>query len=109
MAKVSQIQAKQELFSRSNALGNSHYGLREMCSDLLNNYGKGEGHTKALVEGTFLSASTLDRLRTLEETENGDPYRPQADTCERVLKYFGVELQASTTRIKAQYMPKAKN
>lgn len=101
-----QLDIKNRVLAETSALGNSDRGLKEVVSDVLNSYGR--GNLANVEKGTFLSRTTLDRLMTLEETEDGNPYRPQADTLERVLKYFGAELHFSQVVISPRWLPKPK-
>lgn len=107
-ASVTTLQVKQEILSRSQVLGNTKYGFKEVCSDLINNYKERGGETKALVNGTFLGANTLDRMSKLTEAESGQAYRPNADTCERILKFFGAEVHFTQVRIKGRFANKPK-
>lgn len=90
-----------QILENAAILGNSKRGLKELASDLINDYGR--GNKKGLVEGTYLSAGTLDRLAECDEM-----YRPQAESIERVLKFFGCELSAHTVVIGARYRNKEK-
>jgi len=99
---------KKKLLSGKKALGNSKYGFREVCSDLLNQAGK--KHIKAIEKGTFLSRSTIERMMELNDCESGQPYRPNADTCERIMRYFNFEASFNQlSNIKPQYRNQAKN
>lgn len=100
--------AKMELLSRMRALGNTHRGFKEVASDLVNQYREQGGDFKSLADGTYLSPNTLDRISKLTETKQGDPYRPNADTCERIFRYFGAEVNFSTVTIKSTYRNKPK-
>ena len=103
---ATKLDIKNALLTRTKALGNSNRGLKEVVSDLLNAYGK--QNIAAVEKGTFLSRHTLYRLMDLTETESGEPYRPQSDTLERVLKYFGAEIHFDQVTISAAYRPKPK-
>lgn len=108
MAAAHKIDIKNRLLSGQCALGNSGRGLKEVCSDLVNQYREQGGKTKDLVDGTFLTSSTLDRMGKLSEAESGVEYRPNADTCERILKFFGAEMTFDQVRIKAKHLNKPK-
>jgi len=97
---------KNDILERATALGNSHYGFKEICSDLLNGY---HGDMKTLEAGTFLCRQTLERLKSLTATETGEPYRPNADTCERVLRFFGAQAHFTTVTINRRYRNKPKH
>jgi hypothetical protein len=109
MTSAQKINSLDYILSKSKVLGNSHRGLKELCSDVLNDAISSEKDWKIISKGTFLSVSTLKRMALLTETEHGDPYRPQADTCERILRYFNTELVGQTTRIKSQYRNQPKH
>lgn len=99
---------KNDLLTRATALGNSKTGLKEICSDLLNNYGRDKRSRQALQDGTFLAPSTLDRMRELSDCESGTAYKPNADTCERILRFFNAQLHFTTVRITPKNQNKAK-
>lgn len=101
MANTSETDIRNFLLSKTQALGNSDRGLKEVCSDLLNAYGKGD--LKNVERGTFLSRTTLIRMMELTETEHGDPYRPNADTCERILKYFNAQIEFKEVSISRRF------
>lgn len=103
--KVTQSQVRSLILGKAKALGNSHYGLKEVVSDLLNAHG---GDLDEVAKGTFLCKSTLEHLKTLEDTPLGTPYRPQADTLERVLRYFGTEIHFKQVTIRHAYRNKPK-
>lgn len=102
---ATQLQIKNTILSKARALGNSNKGLKDVCSDLLNAYG---GDLKAVTKGTYLCRSTLEHLQNLNDTPTGNPYRPQAETLERVLKYFGAEINFSEVKINPRYRNKPK-
>jgi len=106
MSLTSESDMRNFLLSKTQALGNSHRGLKEVCSDLLNAYGKGD--LKTVERGTFLSRTTLLRMMELTETEHGEPYRPNADTCERILKYFNAQIEFKEVRISRRFRPQPK-
>ncbi len=107
-ATVTKLQVKQDILSRNTVLGNSNLGFKEVCSDLVNNFRERGGQAKELTDGTFLSAATLDRISKLEDTETGNPYRPNADTCERILKFFGAEVSFNQVQVKSRFLNKPK-
>lgn len=104
---ATKLEIKNSLLTRTRALGNSDRGLKEVVSDILNAYGR--NNLKEVEKGTFLSRPTLQRLMDLTETEHGDPYRPQADTLERVLKYFNAEIYFAEVKISPKWRPKPKH
>ena len=102
-AKVIEL-ARNSILSRAHALGNSSKGLKNVASDLLNR--EARGNPKALTriaEGTFLCRQTLQRVMDCEEN-----YRPQADTLERIFRYFGAEITFNEVAIKPRFQNKAK-
>jgi len=103
MATATILDIKNALLVNAKALGNSDRGLKEVVSDLLNQYGRDQA--KYIAEKAFLSVQTVHRLMDLTETENGDPYRPQCDTIERVLKVCGAEIHFDQVKISPRYMP----
>ena len=103
MATATKLHFKNRLLTGSKALGNSKRGLKEVCSDLINQAGTDAKTLQQISRGTFLSDTTLRRMASLTETEHGDPYRPQADTCERILRYFGAEILFDQVEIRRQF------
>jgi len=97
---------KSDILSRKKVLGNSHYGFKEICSDLVNQY---SGDMKTLEQGTFLCRSTLERIKSLADSETGLPYKPSGDTIERILRYFGAECTLEHVKISARYRNKPKH
>ena len=106
MAAATQLDIKNALLTNTKALGNSNRGLKEVVSDLLNQHGR--NHVAEIEKGTFLSRATIYRLMDLTEAESGEPYRPQADTLERVLRYYGAEISFDQVSIDGRYLPKEK-
>jgi len=102
---ATQLQVKNVILSRAKALGNTDKGLKEVCSDLLNAYGS---DLRAVIKGTFLSRATLEHLQNLNDTPTGNPYRPQAETLERVLKFYGAQINFSEVKISPRYRNKPK-
>jgi len=88
------------------ALGNTGKGLKEICSDLLHTMDKGD--IKRLEAETYLSKVTLLRMLKLDPAKSGSEYRPMADTCERILRVAGVELNINIVRIRKDHLPKPK-
>lgn len=105
---VRQLDIKNDILSRAKALGNSDTGLKEVCSDLVNSYGVDSKSLQRLATGTFLSTATLKRMSKLTETEDGAPYRPNADTCERIFKFFGAQISFNTVKISPRYQNQPK-
>lgn len=108
MATAQQIDIKNRLLTTTSALGNSNRGLKEVCSDLLNEGGKGKGRIEQICDGTFLSRTTIERMMSLKESETGGTYRPQAETCERILRYFGASMRFDQVIIHSRYCNKPK-
>lgn len=109
MGAATKLAIQNIILSKARALGNTKKGFKEVCSDLINDYCNGDKKKmKHLADGTFLCVSTLERMSTLDETKDGAPYRPQVETCERILKFFNAEVSFSQTALKAQYMNKPK-
>ena len=110
MGTARKIDIKNQLLSGSKALGNSNRGLKEVCSDLVNDFQRrgGKSAKQKLKDGTYLCSATIDRIASLEETEDGNQYRPNADTCERILKFFGAEMSFNEVIIKPRYTNKPK-
>jgi hypothetical protein len=93
--------AKQSILERSHALGNSKRGLKEVASDLLNR--EGRKFIKVMAEGMFLSRATVERVMDCPEH-----YRPQAETLERIFRYFGAEVHFKEVKINGRFQNKAK-
>lgn len=106
---VTTLSIKNKILSNARALGNSKRGLKEVCSDLVNSYGASSKQLKQLSAGTFLSTTTLDRMAKLNDTDSGTPYRPNADTCERILRFFNTEIYFNEVVISARYANKPKD
>lgn len=109
MATARQIDIKNRLLTSTQALGNSNRGLKEVCSDLLNNHGRSRKDIRAVMEGTFLCPQTIQRMMDLSETEEGRAYKPNADTCERILRFFGAQVMFDQVNIQSRYMNKPKD
>lgn len=108
-AAVTHANFKTALLNRSRALGNTGRGLKEVCSDLVNEYLTDGGQLSRLAAGTFLSEQTLYRVSKLTEAESGEPYKPNADTLERILRFFGAEVHFKSVTIRGQYFNKPKS
>ena len=93
--------AKAAIQQRVNVLGNSKRGLKELASDLLNQDGR--RNVKLMVEGTFLSRGTLERIMDCDEY-----YQPRNDSLERVLRYYNKSLTVEDTVITTRYRNKPK-
>lgn len=109
MATVTKLQIVNRIIDNARVLGNTDTGLKEFCSDLINDYVSDKKDWQILSDNTFLSVGTLKRLSLLTETEQGDPYRPQADTCERVMRFFNCEVYFRQVKIKSKYQNKEKH
>lgn len=105
---VRKLDIKNAILTRAKALGNTEYGFKEVCSDLINQYGNDPHAIRKIANGTFLSESTVKRMATLTEAESGLPYRPNSDTVERVLRYFNAEVSFDQVVIKNKYQNKEK-
>lgn len=101
MAQSNVASIKAGLLERTSALGNSKRGLKEVCSDLCNQFDR--RHAKVIAEGTFLCKETVIRVMDCEPE-----YRPNSDTLERILRFFGAELHFSEVVIKPRYRNKEK-
>ena len=102
--------AKANILSRAKALGNTNYGLKEVCSDLVNKHCGGDPKAiKEMSSGTFLGVSTLERMAALADAKSGSTYKPQADTCERILRYMGAEITFNQVTISEKYRNKEKD
>jgi transcriptional regulator with XRE-family HTH domain len=100
-------QFKDEILSRitAKAGGNSQRGMKEVASDLVNNMNLKDSEIAAL---SFMSPSTIARLRELNDTPTGTPYRPQAETLERIFKAAGAEISLTPVNIRKKYQNKPK-
>lgn len=81
------------------AVGNSKRKLRDVAVDLIN---ASDMSWQTIAEGTFLTAMTVKRLAQ-DITKN-----PQAETIERVFRFFSYEVALSATEIKTSYANKHK-
>ena len=91
---------------RTKAGGNSDRGLKEVACDLVNNLGMKDSEIADL---TFLSASTIARVRSNEPSESGAPYAPQAFTLERIFRGCGAEISLTPVKISKKFMNKPKD
>jgi len=82
-------------------LGNSKRGSKELASDLVNDFGRDK--IGRIAAGTFLCPSTIERVAECEPR-----YRPQAETTERILRYFGMEAHYSQVKVKNKFQNKPK-
>lgn len=105
---ATQLDIKNVMLTRSKALGNSNRGLKEVCSDLTNQHGIKGRQLRQLQDGTFLSRNTLERVASLDDCDSGSPYRPNADTLERILRYFGAEINFNQVVIAGKYQNREK-
>ena len=105
---VQKLDIKNQLLTRARALGNSNRGIKEVCSDLINQMGTDHKTHERIAEGTFLATMTIKRMATLKDCDTGEPYRPNADTCERILRYFGAEMHFDQVAISTRYQNKPK-
>ena len=91
------------ILEHSTALGNTKTNFAKVAADLLNQ----EGRKRAgiMAEGCFLSKATITRLM---DDGGDDTYHPQAETVERVFRYFGAEVHFRKISIKPKWQNKAK-
>ena len=87
---------KAGLLEKTQALGNSKRGLKEVASDLCNQFDR--KHASKIAEGCFLSKGTVIRVMDCEEN-----YKPQADTLERILRYFNAQIHFTEVVIKPRF------
>lgn len=96
--------ASNSILTRAKALGNHKKGLKEVASDLLNRGGrKSKREMQDILDGTFLCRATI-----LKVMDCPDGYRPQADTLERIFKYFGAEITFSEVHIQPRFQNQPK-
>ena len=105
---ASKLDIKNSLLTRSECLGNSGIGLKEVCSQLIDDELKRGKKIQQLADSTYLSTVTIDRMWKLRETESGAAYKPNVDTCERILKSFGAAMHFDQVKIKPRYANKPK-
>lgn len=81
------------------ALGNSKRRMQDVAVDLVN---AADLKWSVVAAGTFLSPSTIKKLAT------GKTQRPQAETVERIFRFFdmGMELVRGTLDAKFKNAPK---
>lgn len=92
---------------RRVALGNSKTGLKDVCSDLLNeDIGHNRKQIGIVADGCFLSPVTIERVMDCDEF-----YRPMSDTVERIMRYYNCELSVEQVSIKPRFrnIPKTAN
>lgn len=91
------------ILEQATALGNSENNFAKVAADLLNE--EGRHRAGIMAEGCFLSVGTIRRLMD----EGGDEtYHPQAETVERVFRYFGAEVHFRRVHITPKWQNKAK-
>lgn len=95
---------KNLLIGKVKALGNSNVKLSDLASDLVNKH----GDLKEIADGSFLHISTVKRIASLDPTLQGDEYKPNADTVERIFKFFNAEVQIKSVAIKPRFKNQAK-
>lgn len=87
---------------KTNALGNSERGLKELASDLVAQHGsKG---AKKVAESAYLNVATVERVLKCEPN-----YQPRLDTIERILRACDVRLESGYVATKGKYMPQPKD
>lgn len=104
MGVVINMNGEQMILNRASALGNSKKKLMHVASDLITR----DGNFKAIAGGTYLSIHTIRRVADLTETETGAEYRPNADTLERIFKYFGAEIRFNYLKVSKKFMNEEK-
>lgn len=107
MANVTKLAVKNNLFERVVG-GNSDYKDKHHLSDLLNNYIRSRKDFNEVMDGTFLSAVTIERMKTLKESESGRDYNPSSDTLERLKTFFNLQYTSCVVDIKPRYRNKEK-
>lgn len=103
MALATTLDIKNQILTKASALGNTKRGFKEVCSDLVNQHGVRGRDLQALCNGTYLSPHTVQRIAELSDSESGQPYRPNSDTVERILRYFGAEVTFNQIAIQPRY------
>lgn len=100
---TTKTQTKQQLKTRlrDKAFGNTGIGDKEVASDYCNSVGK--AGMKDMVEGTFLTRKTLERVMDCDEN-----YNPQSETIRRIFIYFGLQAHITSVRIQSKYRNKPK-
>jgi len=108
MAAATALDIKNNLLTRSQCLGNTGIGFKEVCSQLIDDEIKRGGKLQRIADTTCLSTKTVERMWKLREAESGSPYRPSSDTIERVLKSYGGQVYFDQVKIKPRYSNKPK-
>lgn len=81
---------------RDKAFGNTGIGDKEIASDWCNSIGK--AGMKDMVQGTFLTRKTIERVMDCDEN-----YNPQTETIRRIFIYFGLQSHITSVRIQSKY------
>lgn len=81
------------------AIGNSKRKIQDIAVDLIN---ASEMPWGEIATGTFLSIGTIKNLAT------GKTTRPQAETVERIFRFFNFQIDLSSVAIKAGFANKPK-
>lgn len=97
------LAAQSLIMDQASALGNSKDSLAKVAADLLNEQGRKSAGL--IAEGCFLSKVTVVRIM---EEGGEDTYHPQADTLERVFRYFGASIHFKRVRITPRFQNKPK-
>src|SRR5215475_9823428 len=100
---ATKLDIKNHLLSKVRALGNTKKGLKEVCSDLVNQFGTDTKSFERIAKGTFLSVNTIRRISTLKDCDTGEVYKPQSETIERILIYFGAEIHFEQVPIRNEF------
>lgn len=81
--------------------GNTGVPRKELASDWCNSVGR--AGMKDMVAGMFLTRKTIERVMECDEN-----YRPQDDTIDRVLNYFGLQGEYKQVKMQSKYRNKPK-
>ena len=109
MANVSLAVAKamrESVLDQSSALGNSDRTLGSVAQDLCNQVRGDKKAMQHMVDNCYLGKQTIQRV--MDEGGEGESYRPQADTLERIIRYWGASVNFSQVIIKNKYRNKEK-
>jgi hypothetical protein len=88
--------------AQKSALGNSKNKLVNVASDICHDLKK-KTSINHICNATFLSRVTVTRLLDMNESENGRPYMPNADTVERIFTAAGYGVNLDPVKIQAKY------
>ncbi len=108
MGAVRKLDIKNQILSRATCLGNSNIGLKDVCSSLIGDAINRGMTLQQIADQSYLSTATVDRMLKLKECESGEPYRPKADTCERIFRSFGAGIHFEQVKISRKFQNKPK-